>query len=124
MILSFKKQFIERIIRGSKIHTIRLDPHNRWKVDNKIHFATGIRTKKYNQFFEGECKSIQKIKIIYKNGKHNHSMPSIYVDNKLLKISEMIKLAHNDGFDLLYQFIEWFNKDFEGKIIHWTNFKY
>lgn len=63
-------------------------------------------------------------KIIYKNGKHNHSMPSIYVDNKLLKISEMIKLAHNDGFDLLYQFIEWFNKDFEGKIIHWTNFKY
>ena len=31
---------------------------------------------------------------------------------------------NNDGFDSIENFLRWFNKDFEGKIIHWTGFRY
>ena len=65
MILSFKPQFNDKIIKGIKIHTIREDKHNRWKPGRTIQFANGIRTKNYKQFFEGECKSIQPIKILH-----------------------------------------------------------
>lgn len=47
MILSFKEQFIPKILDGTKIHTIREDKKNRWEAGKKIHFATGVRTKNY-----------------------------------------------------------------------------
>jgi len=33
-------------------------------------------------------------------------------------------LARNDGFESVDDFFKWFNADFQGKIIHWTDFKY
>lgn len=54
MILSFKKQFLDPIITGSKIHTIRADKPNRWKPGNKIHFATGEKLWSENP---EECKA-------------------------------------------------------------------
>ena len=36
----------------------------------------------------------------------------------------MWQLAINDGFESLKHFFEYFNEDFEGKIIHWTDLKY
>lgn len=132
MILSFKKQFREPILMGSKIHTIREDKNGRWKAGNKIHFATGIRTKNYECFEEGECISIQKIEI-----KHQHTFASITIDNTLLgeiykdpigvslvdryNVMEFIK---NDGFHKLESFLSFFPTDFKGKIIHWTDFNY
>jgi len=42
MILSFSKaQFMDRIIDGTKIHTIRLDPKCRWKKGMTIQFWRG-----------------------------------------------------------------------------------
>ncbi|MFA7326296.1 MAG: ASCH domain-containing protein [Candidatus Kapaibacterium sp.] len=119
MILGFKKQFIEPIKNGTKIHTIREDKPGRWKAGNIIHFATGIRTKEYNQFHEGKCKSTQKIVISY-----SHPRPCIYIDDKVFWDFEAEKVALNDGFDSLEDFFKWFNKDFTGKIIHWTDYKY
>lgn len=58
MILSFKKQFSEPILKGTKIHTIREDKPNRWKPGNKIHFANGVRTQNYNCFKESVCISV------------------------------------------------------------------
>ena len=69
MILGFKKQFPPMILVGTKIHTIREDKHDRWKAGNKIHFATGIRTKNYNQFYSGVCKSVQAITLV-NHGNH------------------------------------------------------
>lgn len=137
MILSFKNQFVKKIIRRSKIHTIRLDQHNRWKPGNKIHFATGIRTKNYNQFKSGICKSIQTIEIKHRGGKYLcldfDNETGVWINGKLkFAITGIIHegtdfmnlLAKNDGFKNYYEFFEWFNKDFKGKIIHWTNFNY
>ena len=120
MILSFHPQFKEKIISGEKIHTIRLDPHNRWKPGMKIHFATDIRTKNYNQFFEGECKSVRKIEIL-----HLHNTILVFIDEEKILLTDMLtQLALNDGFNSVEDFFKWFNKDFTGKIIHWTDFRY
>lgn len=36
----------------------------------------------------------------------------------------ILKLANNDGFDTVEDFFAYFNKDYTGKIIHWTDLKY
>lgn len=33
-------------------------------------------------------------------------------------------IAVNDGFDNIHDFLSWFNKDFDGQIIHWTDKRY
>ena len=69
MILSFKKRFVSPILSGHKIHTIREDKPRRWKAGNKIHFATGVRTKHYDQFHAGVCVSVQAI-VLVNHGNH------------------------------------------------------
>ncbi|MGB1032957.1 MAG: ASCH domain-containing protein, partial [Flavobacteriales bacterium] len=117
MILGFKPQFVEKILDGTKIHTIREDVYGRWKPGMKIHFTTGIRTKDYNQFHEGECTSIQRIEIY-------PSTRTVLIDGWSRDDIERSNLAQWDGFESQDAFFQWFNKPFSGKIIHWTNFKY
>ena len=117
MILGFNPRFPEKIKKGIKVHTIREDKHNRWKAGMKIHFATGVRTKNYNQFMEGVCTGIQQIIIKPKQA-------FILIDNHILDEEEIKILAKNDGFDNTEGFWKWFNKDFSGKIIHWTDCRY
>ena len=121
MMLGFKKQFMTLILSGIKIHTIREDKANRWKLGMMIQCATGVRTKAYKQFSQEQCVSVQKIKIKWQT---ENLLPFISVDENTLTISEMIGLARNDGFASFHDFCEWFSKDFEGKIIHWTDFRY
>ena len=115
MILSFKPQFVDKILDGIKIHTIREDPLGRWKSGKLIHFATGVRTKKYHCFKKGICIGTQKIKI---------HCGDVYVDGELLELSVIEAISSNDGFYSIYDFNLWFEEDFEGVIVHWTNFKY
>lgn len=130
MVLGFKPQFVEKIKYGSKKHTIREDKKNRWKVGNKIHFATGIRTKNYNQFAEGICNLIEPIEIKYRiNGRQktadvfvNNELlgQCIWFDDKLKNCSFSVDmLCSNDGFSNSNDFFEWFNSDFKGKLIYW-----
>lgn len=117
MILSFKEKFVHKILSGNKIHTIREDKSNRWNSDCDIHFATGVRTKRYNQFYGAMCISTQKIQIEYINAR-------VYVDGRLLNNNEVNRLAYNDGFYSGYELLNFFGKDFIGKIIHWTTITY
>lgn len=131
MILSYKKQlpwkeatnFKQSIISGIKKHTIRQDISNRWKPGMKIHHAHGVRTPNYDCFLENECISIQQIKI-QRHPFSDERLFRVWVDDKLLSANEILLLAKNDGFDSIDDFFKWFDKDFVGKIIHWTDFKY
>lgn len=131
MILGYRKtiegtskptHFADKIKRKIKKHSIREDSKNRWKEGIKIHHAHGVRTKYYNCFQEDVCTGVQTIKIECPTEYMNDV--KIYVDGRLLNIDEMVELAHNDGFDCLAAFHLWFNEDFEGKIIHWTDKRY
>lgn len=106
-----------------KKHTIREDKPDRWKAGNKIHFVINNRTKNRFQFAPViPVISTQTIRIECPTEYLNDQ--KIYVDDKLLNLEQMQKLAYNDGFENLAAFQLWFNTDFTGKIIHWTNLKY
>lgn len=142
MVLSFKPQFKEKILSGSKIHTIREDAKNRWDSAKTIHFATGVRTKNYDNFKTEKRMSIQPVTIINRPYQmrgviiHHNKCPNkeILLDRMQYFGKEqknqkeiddwLLKFANNDGFDSLEEFFQWFNKDFSGKIIHWTSHFY
>lgn len=121
MILSFKPRFKEKILSGEKIHTIREDKTRRWQTGKKIHFATGVRTKNYNQFYEGECKFIQQIEI---RPKTRQIFIGLNGTMNKLKADFHEVLAKQDGFDSVEDFWLWFDKPFFGVLIHWTDLVY
>lgn len=103
-----------------KIHTIRIDEKNNWKSGKNIHFIINNRTKNRFQFAPVlKCKSVQEIII-----SHTDSLKYVHINGNCLTESEVEILAINDGFDSLVDFFQYFNKDFKGKIIHWTDVKY
>ncbi|WZL88291.1 hypothetical protein VS868_11860 [Salinimicrobium sp. 3283s] len=100
-----------------KAHTIREDSKDLWKAGRDIHFVINNRTKQRFQFAPVvKCVSVQKVEISFMN--------DVLVDGRELSFNEIEVLAKNDGFDSVEDFFSWFNKDFTGKIIHWTNLKY
>lgn len=126
-----------------KIHTIREDTHDRWKPGMKIHHSYGVRTKSYRCFAINECQSIQRIEITeVKTGSSDNSycfpimspkqrknavsgkIFRVTVDDKVLSNTMIDQIAKNDGFNTTEDFFLWFNGNFKGKIIHWTNLKY
>jgi len=137
MIIGYKKKFPwgtetnfkRKILEGTKLHTMREDPHDRWHAERKIQHAHGVRTKQYDHFADGECKSTQKVTI-----KYWKSFVSVYIDNDFFYNStcrkggiisnRMIKLIRNDGFESIEDFFRWFKVDWNGKIIHFTDLKY
>ena len=146
MILGYKKffpwgeptHFRLKILLGEKKHSIRQDKNNRWRAGMKIQHAHGVRTKQYNHFADGECKSVQKISIqeveYAQYGNYVYILKVrdmefikaflVKVDDKRLDRADIITLAHNDGFETADDFFRWFFNGFEGKIIHFTDLKY
>jgi hypothetical protein len=103
-----------------KLHTIR-DGVGRWRSGIDIHMVINNRTKNRFQFAPTiKCKSVQKIEI-----KWTDSWPYVKIDGKGLMYDHDYKiLAINDGFDSVDDFFAYFNKDFTGTLIHWTDLKY
>lgn len=120
-----------------KLHTIRQDPHGRWKKGMKIHPVINNRTPQRFQFApEMVCTGIQYIHIL--NGgdgrqvsigdrpDYEDCMPIYFEDDNdtVHGQNEMEVLALNDGFESVDQFFAFFKEDFRGKIIHWTDLRY
>lgn len=133
MVLSFNQNFPEKILNGTKIHTIREDRHNRWKAGRSIQMSILVRTSKQRKFADKECTAVQAIKITYID---DRGAVKVEIDGRELGVwhrfipeksvnPEAIEvLARNDGFESVEGFLKWFVRDFEGKIVHWTEFRY
>jgi hypothetical protein len=117
-----------------KLHSIRAG--KRWKPGDTIHFAINPRSKNYFQFAPAiEVVSVQDIEIEWYK-----QQPIVVIDgghfyNPIVGIDKgIIQLAKNDGFASVIQigninlsadaFFQWFNKDFTGQIVHWTDLRY
>ena len=114
-----------------KIHTIREDKTNRWKPGVMIDYFINVRTKNMFRFApKVPVISTQKLEIIFYSDREVliNDLPlkrKIIIDDKRhLKDYEVIELAKNDGFDSVDDFFNYFNDDFTGKIVHWTDKKY
>lgn len=118
-------------LKMPKIHTIRKDAFNRWRVNMIIHFVINNRTPKRFQFAPLlPVLSIQQIKIHYIGFPSSGYKIRVLIDNNLFYQEGspvdrgMLQLAINDGFNSVEDFFKYFSSDFEGKIIHWTDFEY
>lgn len=105
-----------------KLHTIREDKTNLWQAGMKIDFFINVRKKNMFRFAPVlPVVSVQKIEIIHQEFLNDII---IKIDGKIINTEEQQQLAWNDGFDNLLAFLMYFNEDFIGKIIHWTDLKY
>lgn len=104
-----------------KMHTCREDKSGRWGAGAKIHFAYGVRTKAVDIFYVGDCLGTQKVSI---TPPRTGGEGKIVIDGRPLQGKDMLRFAKNDGFDSLEDFWKWFDKDFSGKLIHWTELRY
>ena len=139
--------FRENILLNTKIHAILEDRRNRWKAGMGIQMV--YRGGKYffkEHFSDGiprleRCLGVQKIQIkncnniaiddyvgiilnyTLKNEEYQ-SYIMVYIDDKPLNKTSIMRLAKNEGFDSVEQFLRCFKSNFTGKIIHWTNHLY
>ena len=112
-------------IATPKIHTIRADKKQRWKPDNKIHFVINNRTPDRFQFAPVILvKSVQQIQILPFSTKSSGVHNEVRIEGRRLSAAEIRTLAKNDGFSNVNQFWKYFDKPFNGKIIHWTDHQY
>lgn len=143
MVIGFKPQFVEPILLGQKVHTIREDITSRWHEGSLMHMATGVRTKAYHQFAFHICKSVQSIELWEQSReaarfnsyiKIKSKGPVIIINEKPLTNEDATLLARNDGFESLEDFFEFFFpkeeysqnicRFFYGRLLHWTDLKY
>lgn len=121
MILTFTKhEFKERIKSGEKIHTIRADVNNRWKVGRKINFWLGNPRNVENnphEFGTGVCDAISTISIYPSENR------VVIKGEHITSLERLNELAENDGFDNWEQMKEWFSEEFHGKMIYWSFFE-
>lgn len=112
-----------------KLHTLREDSKNRWKVRNAIDFFINCRKEDMFQFAPKVLvKGIQNVFIT----RNDFGKSMVFIDGKLFYLEDwslehkhkMLHFAQNDGFETTEDFFEYFDTDFNGKIIHWTKLKY
>lgn len=105
-----------------KIHTIRADPKNRWQKGKNIHFVINNRTPKRFQF--APLLPVKFVQAIDIHAKDRRVYVGLNGTMNLLSSEGVEILAKNDGFSSVDAFFDYFNEDFSGKIIHWTDFVY
>lgn len=118
-----------------KLHTIREDKKNCWEVGTLIDFCIKNNNTEVFRFAPSlPVVSIQKIEIKYTKCSYDDS-PLVYIliDDQCLgtynlnnksNYGDINKLVQNDGFYTIDDFFNYFNEDYTGKIIHWTDLKY
>lgn len=122
--------FAENVV--AKPHTIREDAHDRWHEGSLIHPVVFNRSKNQFQFAPTlVCKSVQEIEIVNSGTHLLVRVDGIVLYEKeptgFLMDQKFKNLTANDGFDpskRAVDFFAWFDHDFSGKIIHWTDLKY
>ena len=128
-----------------KLHTVREDSKERWKVGTKIDFFINVRQPNMYRFAPVlPVVSTQKIEFIWKENTENHTclgtkfdrICTIKIDDRFYGDAYLFNgsvvsssytiptFANNDGFDTPDELFAYFNKNFKGKIIHWTDLRY
>ncbi len=123
MLMTFSKPvYMERILSGVKIHTIRTDTHKRWRVGMTAHMwmhSPRNVSKNPFPFAEADVYDVCDITISKARGMVEIIPPPKIAYAPSLDVSAV---AINDGFNNAEQFFEWFG-EFKGRIIFWENLR-
>lgn len=140
MLLTYTHPNFEDTVRtnenpdGIKIHTLREDKTNRWKVGMSIqHWMGNPRNKSMypHQFSTGECKGLQDVRIFRTRDQDSKYGYEIFIGfpapGRQFTPEENLAIAKNDGLTT-EEFRNWFTSELEpiwmGRIIHFTDLKY
>ena len=115
-----------------KLHTIREDKNSRWKVGTKIDFFINARQKNMYRFAPVlPVVRIQNFEIVYETSFYRKRHPVVFINNVMFYDAvghrneyKMLDFVNSDGFDTIEDFFDYFDKDYVGKIIHWTDLEY
>nr|WP_294860216.1 hypothetical protein [uncultured Fluviicola sp.] len=88
---------IQLIADGIKIHTLREDPKERFKVGMILDHCTGVRTKKFKKHLQNTC---ERIDVVFVNPRDR----SVQVNGETLTEMEKQIFIANDGFPDLESF--------------------
>jgi hypothetical protein len=116
----------------AKIHTIREDKNDRWQPGTKIDFFINCRQPNMFRFAPVlQVVSVQMFELYWDDSKiTEEKKPVVWIDDMIFYDKEcnqdkgLLQLANNDGFDTIEDFFAYFNTDFKGKLIHWTDLRY
>lgn len=107
-------------IVNAKLHTIRWESWNVWKVGKTIHPIVNARTPNRFQFApELTVKGIQRIWIC-----HTKEGSFVKIDGVAINSWTLYNLAINEGFESVDDFFAYYRNKLYGIIIHWTDLKY
>jgi len=116
-VLSFQKQFSEKVQKGIKTQTVRATRKRPIKVGEKLFLYTGMRTKACRLLGYGVCTDVSdfEIRLLSEN---------IYINKKILNNEEKERFALADGFNSFKELLYFFFKDgedviFRGHVYSW-----
>lgn len=118
--------FKEKIVNKEKIHTLRNNLIYWRRIEKAIKKGKGVLSLR--EWIDKPYRSKQ-IEFLQLNKIHiqpitiTNCASLVWLNDRYLNKWEIEKLAHNDGLSLS-DFEKWFSKDFDGAIIHFTDFKY
>lgn len=145
MLLGFKPRFVDPILIGTKVHTIRGKRKIEPKIGEQLHMYTGLRTKHCRLITKKETLvSTQKvwIKIVFRLKPFEIIELLIHVDGRALSLNEIEQFCKFDGFENSIDFVKYWvegckkeinQKKLQNKLCqivesntlyHWTDLKY
>lgn len=108
--------FMEEV--APKLHTIRSG--KRWKAGDLIHFVVNAGSTTDFQFAPVlQCHSVQDFEIKYTP---QSEFPIVCIEGKEIQLLQQWVI--NDGFDSVSGFFTYFNANFTGQLVHWTELIY
>lgn len=113
-----------------KIHTIRDDVNDRWKIGFDIDFFINVRSA--NMFRFAPRIPVTETQEVLMTYYHSDIIQISIDDRELVSYTERYEFAINDGFDNWEDFFNFFypkieastQKIYKGKLIHWTDERY
>ena len=113
-----------------KLHTIREDKTDRWKVGMKIDFFINVRKKDMFRF--APVLTVVSVQEVYMSYRSNDLIQISVNERELFGFNERLEFAQNDGFDTWEDFFNYFypqikatpNNFLKMKLIHWTDKQY
>ncbi len=118
--LNYKADLIDKVIDGSKPHTIRFGKRIYQVGQDAIH-TTGSRTPDYKEHRRDQITAVDKIRI--KIGRY---AVRIWINDQQLSTAAADKLVINDGFTGYKKFAQFFRTqhgqefDITGQLIQWS----
>lgn len=116
MNVAFLPQFVAPILANKKPHTVRRDVENKMIPGKTLHL---VHAQGYRRFAVRKVVSTQKFEVCFTGKQY-----AVLIDDRELSKPEFIEFALADGFKSFAEFEAFFNKNYLGKIIHWTPLRY